>query len=475
MLLRLLDRAVWVSLLAFLLAGCCGIMLLLCHVTVPNWILPAAAIVALVVPRRITVPSMVPANRVVLTVVVMVVLLVAAALAYGALSTDSRHWDGAVAWDAKAARLTTLATLEQPWFRDPDVYCHSRDYPLLQPLLMALLERVLGCGRVLFPLIFLLTASVIGLALRRRTSPLHALVATIAFAVTPNLVNPTSGAFDSGYADGLLTMTVTVAVAGIVARDRAWLLIGCLLMVLAKPEGLFYGGALVAAVWVSGNSRLLPAATAGWLAGCVLQLSLQHDLQTFGASAAWLPTLAMAIAIAALLLGSDRWLGSSGTGLRRRRWIAVLGVPTMLVAGPLLLLMLTDNPGTFATYLSDPGRALSRITSIPSILIGGVNHAIARGTFGLTWLLPPLLWWLARRRPPCATTQLIGGICLLFGAIWMLPFLLSPNGDLTHHLRSTLPRLLDHGTGVAWFLTALLWHRLSSNADGDAGPQPMAS
>lgn len=86
----------------------------------------------------------------------------------------------------------------------------------------------------------------------------------------------------------------------------------------------------------------------------------------------------------------------------------------MLVAGPIRLLMLTDNPGTFATYLSGPGRALSRITSIPAILIGGVNHAIAHGTFGLTWLLPPLLWWLARRQPPCATTQLIDGICLLF-------------------------------------------------------------
>jgi hypothetical protein len=274
----------------------------------------------------------------------------------------------------------------------PDVYCHSRDYPLLQPLLMALFERALDCGRALFPLAFLLTASVIGLALRRRTSALAALLATV-----------------------------------------------------------------------------------GWLVGYALQLSLQHDLHTFGASAAWPPTLATAIAMAALLLASDRWLGTCSSGRRRRRWIAILGLPTMLIAGPLLMLMLTDNPGTFATYLSDPGRALSRITRIPSILIGAANHAIARGAFGLTWLLPPVLWWLARRRPACATSQLIGGICLLFGAIWLLPFLLSPIPDLTHHLRSTLPRLLDHGTGVAWLLTALLWHRLSSNAGDDTSPRPVAS
>ena len=317
----------------------------------------------------------------------------------------------------------------------------------------------------------------IGLSLRRRAAALPALLVTIAFAVTPNLVNPTSGAFDSGYADGMLAMTLTVAFAGIVIGDRAWLLLGCLLMVLTKPEGLFYGGALVAAIWVSGTSRLLLAATAGWLVGCVLQLSLQHDLQTSGASAAWLPTLVMAAAIAALLLVSDRWIGADPKALRRRRWVAVLAVPTMLIAGPLLLLSLTDNPGTFATYLSDPGRALSRLGSVPAIMIGGVNHAIGRGAFGLTWLLPPLLWWLARRRPACATTNLLGVALLLFAAIWMLPFLLFPSEDLTHHLRSTMPRLLNHGTGPAWLLIALLWHRLSLTGEHDSGSgsRPAAS
>ena len=191
--------------------------------------------------------------------------------------------------------------------------------------------------------------------------------------------------------------------------------------------------------------------------------------------AAALPTFAMAAVLAALLRGSDRWLGDREVARRRRRWIAILGVPTMLIAGPLLMLLLTDNPGTFATYLSEPGRAVERLTSIPSILIGGVNYAIARGAFGLTWLLLPVLWWLARRQPPCATSRLLGGIVLLFCSIWVLPFLLSPIDDMGHHLRSTLPRLLDHGTGAAWFLIALLWHRLASNANDEASPHPATS
>ena len=470
MTLRLLDRVTWVALLTMAITGCTGITLLLCHATVPSWVLPAAAILALLVPRRVTFPTEPPKSRAALITGIAIVLLVTAALAYGAMATTSRHWDGAVAWDAKAARLTLQATLEQPWFRDQHVYCHSRDYPLLQPLLISLGERTLGCGRLLFPLLFVLAASVLGLALRQSCSNRTSLWACVAFAVTPNLVNPTSGAFDSGYADGMLTTTVTVALAGIVAKDRAWLLIGCLLMVLTKPEGLFYGGALVTAVWVAGRTKLLPAASIGWLLGCSLQLPLQHDLNTFGMSSAWLPTLAMTIVLAALLIGSDRWLGTSATGMRRRRWIALIGAPSILIAGPLLMLTLSDSPGTFATYLSEPGRALERITRLPEIVLGSINYAIGRGAFGLTWLLVPLLWWFSRRRAPCATSKLLGGILLLFAIIWTLPFLLSPIENLPHHLRSTLPRLLDHGTGIAWLLIALLWHRLTSNAEDEASP-----
>ncbi len=67
MTLRLLDRAVWVCLLTLALAGGCGITLLLCHAAVPTWILPAAGIIALLVPRHFLAPPVQPATRGVVT------------------------------------------------------------------------------------------------------------------------------------------------------------------------------------------------------------------------------------------------------------------------------------------------------------------------------------------------------------------------------------------------------------------------
>ncbi|MCA8941766.1 MAG: hypothetical protein KDB80_04335, partial [Planctomycetes bacterium] len=40
-----------------------------------------------------------------------------------------------------------------------------------------------------------------------------------------------------------------------------------------------------------------------------------------------------------------------------------------------------------------------------------------------------------------------------------IPFLLSPEADLRHHLRSSADRLLLHWTGAAWLLTGLWWGR----------------
>ena len=53
-------------------------------------------------------------------------------------------------------------------------------------------------------------------------------------------------------------------------------------------------------------------------------------------------------------------------------------------------------------------------------------------------------------------------------AITALPFVLSPSGDLGHHLRSSLPRLLLHWVGPAWLVSAAWTERLL-----EATPAPL--
>lgn len=471
--LRSLDRALAVVLLTLALAGGGGVVFLLCHSQVPDWWLPAslaAAVAAAFVPRRAP-HAGTAAPRWLLWGGIVVFAVLATMLAYGALATPSRHWDGAAAWDVRARWLTAAPTLEQPFFRDLGVYSHSRDYPLLQPLLLALTERLGLSGRLWFVLAFLVAASAVGLAVWRRTANgAAAWLAALAFAVTPNLVNPTAGGFDSGYADGLLCACLSVAAAGIVASHGAWLLLGTFLCVLCKPEGLPYGAALVASLWLAGNTTLLRCALAGWLGGALLQVPLQRDLLSAGAASGFWVTALVVVAIAAVTLGSDRLLERRGATTTARLGLGLCAATVALIFAIVLFGAYGDAHSSFGNYLAQPSRLWSGLDKAPTIARGALHHGVLRGAFGLTWVLAAWSWFVLRKGEQDVGTRALTWLLVLLPAIWIAPFLLSPFDDLQHHLRSTLPRVLDHGVGAAWLAIAVAWSRLSG-----AAPLPTSS
>src|SRR5262249_33647687 len=126
----------------------------------------------------------------------LVVAAITGVLAWGALATGDRDWDGIVAWGLKANALAAAATLEQPLVARVDGFHHSPDYPPLQPLLVATI------GRWWFPVAYALLAAVVGMAVRRRTGDGALACATaLAVALTPDLIGTGGGSVDSGYAD----------------------------------------------------------------------------------------------------------------------------------------------------------------------------------------------------------------------------------------------------------------------------------
>lgn len=370
--------------------------------------------------------------------------LAIAIVAHGALATPSRHWDSVVAWDLKAAALTDAPTLEQPLFRDPAVYSHSRDYPLLQPLLMAMLERATGAGRALFPLQFAALLGAVWITARRTHAPHLAAAFVAAAALTPMFIAPTSGAFDSGYADGGLAALLALAAAGL-ALDQPLLLAAA--AVLQKPEGLAYGTALLAAVFWCGTPRAVAASTPTIAGAGALSLALQHDLLHGGQSSMLGPALAVAAVGAALAIAAD-------AGLRRcrmpPRWR--LALVAAAAAAAVAALQLLPAGSSLGSHLA-PGRALERIDDLPRTLLALGDWAWLRGRYGLAFVLPLLL--LAATWPRCvAMPAALWCWLALAPAVVALPFLLSPVGDLEHHLRSSLPRLLLHWAGVAWVVAA---------------------
>ena len=445
-----LERAVLgglAGLAVFALAACVAFT---CHAAVAAWWLPAAiAFGVLAVGPAAPWPSATPAHRGLVAAVVVALAAALVAVAYGALATPSRHWDGAVAWDTAAHFLAAGLSLEHPYFRDPAVLAYTRDYPPLQPLLVATLVHGGGptAGRVVFPLLYALLGLLVFVRVRRAGGDGNLpWLAAAGVLLVPTLTSPGGGGVDSGYGDALLLLATTAITAGLWQRHVVLLAGGAVLAVLAKPEGLVYAGAATAVAFVVGDRRCAVAAAAGWLGAAARWLPLQRELVTPGLVANGLADAAVAI------LGIAAVAGAATVATRRAwRWRARL-VLLAAAGGLVAVAFVCVAPGLPAggalhAFVDSPGRLLTRLDRVPALALGLCNHALLRGGCGLAfWSLvvaAPLLW---RRRADLAAPAafVLAGLCIV-----PLPFLLGPEPDLQHHLRSSLGRLLLHWTGPA--------------------------
>jgi hypothetical protein len=383
--------------------------------------------------------------------IVLALAGLATMMAHGALATESRHWDGVVAWDLKAKALATAPTLEQPFFRDPAVYSHSRDYPLLQPLALALAERWGLPGRLLFPAAYLSIVIAVAVAARRAgCNNRGALLFGLACGVTPMFVAPACGGFDSGYADGTLAASLAAVALGMTSRAPVFVAVGTLVMVMQKPEGLPYAGILATAFWLGRDTVMLRTSVLAGAIGGALVLALQHDLHSFGHPTQIGLTFLAVFTSAAIALGLDLALRRFGASWRWR-------VGSLLVAAPFAvasLALANGGDGIVGTHFASADHVLDRLDRLPHVLFFMVHWTFGSGRFGLTFVLPVVIAFLLRRRGGTVAPTLRTWI-LLAVPVCCAPFLLAPIEDLEHHLRSTMPRLLLHWCGVVWVWSAV--------------------
>lgn len=436
-------------------------VLLLLGLRVPPLLLPGAFVCGLVVAwhARAGAPlapplAEPPAPRWLSWSASAVLAITAVFVIHGSLASPSRHWDGAVAWDTRAFWLEVAPTLQQPFFADPAVASPARDYPLLQPLLIAAGNTLLGGngGRLLFPLVWSLLALLVGTTLRRTgSSGTIAWLGTAATMLTPILVSPTSGAVDSGYGDALLLLCVTTAAAGLLRQDPRLLFLGTLLAVVTKPEGIVHAGVITGVAWCVGERPLLRAAAGGLLLGGALWLPLQMRLPVREGGSAW-PLVAVLAACQVVLEALDALARRCSLQWRGRLLATLLALPLLALALPFLATASGALGGTMNAYLGDLGRPLERLSRVPAILLGAVNHGLLRGDFGLAfWAAGAgvLAAWRRGALRPLLPLALLATAGLL---VALTPFLLSPEEDLAHHVRSSMPRLLLHWLGAVMLL-----------------------
>lgn len=455
-----LDRFSCAALVAMCGFGVVAYIVLLVGASVPDWLLPVAGVFGCGVAcfRPAVATSQEPIAWPWLLAAMALLGTSVVAVAWGSLATPSRHWDGAVAWDVHASVLAAAPTLKQPFFAAGEVFNHSRDYPLLQPLLIAFGDRYFGVGRALFPVLYLLILVVGGCAMRHRCGQRLALAGTVALGLTPFLVSPGSGGADSGYADMLLLLATTTVAAGLLRRDGLLLSLGACLAVMSKPEGLAYGVLPALIVAVAGDRMAFRASCMGWLVGAIAWLPLHVYLASSSVPAG------LMIAVFAFLLvamwGVDRLL-LRDLRVRTRGLLLLMGfVLCAVLAG--VVLYAAGNHGTLGAYLGEPGRLLQRLPRLPAVLLGMLEYGLLK-KFGLTFAIP-LVLIVARLckqigPPPMVLGAWLGlGLCTI-----MLPFFLSPETDLEHHLKSSMERLLLHWIGPAW-LVVIAW--LSTSRPG---------
>jgi hypothetical protein len=438
---------------------------------VPDWWLPVSLALgvgaaAMLQPGSLPNQESAPAPRVAIALLLLVVAACFGATAHGAVVTPSRHWDGAASFDAKVFWLTDAPTLQQPFFAADGVFHHSPDYPLLQALLVACTDRLVpGIGRAALPLLYLLLCAVVAAALhRRRVHPLLRVGVTTAVAVTPALVSSSSGAVDSGYSEVALLLATTTIAAGLLNGAALWFGLGLGLAVITKPEGAFYAIGALAVVLARDDRALTRAAFVALLLAGVTWLPVRAALlHTAVGPAAPAAFVTAALGGAALI----RFTGSCSHP-ERARWLALLALPVVgLLALPWLAPLFAANSG-LGVYLRQADSALAGLGNLPAYLAAFAEYGIARLRLGASLLLPiAALAIAAATRRPLGDGQPAKFLAIGL-AITSLPFVLSPEDDLDHHIRSSLPRLLLHWIGPAWLVSAAWTDRLL-----EAAPAPL--
>jgi len=476
--MKLFDLALFPA----LTMACFGVLahaLFLAGSVVPSWTLPACAAMAALWlvwrPFSVSAVDRSPASRTILVASVVLVLGIVVWASWTSCITPDRSWDGLVSWTLRAEALGAPADLSKAFFKQPEVFAHSRAYPLLQPGLLALLGDLLGqqTARLLFPFLFLsLFVLILATARRMGVSWNASLVLATAFSITPGYLDVGAGAIDSGYGDLCLAYAVALGAAGLLLEDSMLLFLACLLLPWIKPEGTAYAILIAACLVLGSNKHNLRAAAGGLGIAFLLWLPLRARLSFAPTTLSWLPGLLVLGLFPAVQELFGRWCRG------RVKWLLLgclaLGLALAAFLGRSALLQSTDPLlRDFASHLGD---AVQRIPSLPAMLLGWGYALVTFKAVGFAFVLLIPAFFLSRDRLEVGGRRLWAFLLIALG-LFFVALLLSPEHDVAHELRSRLSRLLLQIVPVAWLLVVQAWallpgDTLTSQLPAGEGPHP---
>ncbi|MCB9882762.1 MAG: hypothetical protein H6832_11600 [Planctomycetes bacterium] len=372
------------------------------------------------------------------------------------ITTGPREWDGRVAWELRAVRLSTGGYF-QPFFTEIGVYSPAREYPLLQPLVLADLSRIVGLetARFVFPALFVvLVVGIFGTLERGLGRPVAILMAA-SFFVLPGFIGTGAGNIDSGYGElivALFLCGVGSALAGAPGSSRttrwqtALFCVSVAGLPMLKPEGTAYAWlALIAGIHaLPKHGVVLGSVFTGISCGLVAAVRA-HAIPM---QAERIVLVACAPLVVILMRAA---LDSVPAARRALRTVIVAGTVGLLIAATLMLVTVSGSmdavvDGGFA-------RVASRLRDLPRMLLGSVAVAFDVRKFALLWGLTALA--LASRSRTADGQRALGAFVVLGLVAAFASLFLVPENDLDHELVSRFDRLLLQWTAPAWVFVGL--------------------
>lgn len=426
-------------------------VLLLLGLPIGPWLVPVAGLLAAALRRPERARFDHPA-------VLGVVAIAALAIAYGSIATADRSWDGLATWTANARWLAVDGTLEQPYFRDPDVFHYARGYPLLQPILLALGMTWFGelGGRVLFPLLWLLLVTGLEAPLARAgLDPKPRRLAVLGLALVPIFIEPGGGGAASGFAD-LLVAALVLHAAVALAEDRpALAAVTGLLLPMAKTEGLVHVLILLGLAALAGRSRAAVGTALGASVGLALTVPLQQQIRTPDLALGWASLLPATVPVVVLTLG---------LALRARRTRTV-ALALILIAPAGLLWLGAFDRTVIGQTLQSLARLELEFSALPSIVGQGLLTLVHVRKLGLTFVLAVVTVVLVSRRCGLGPLRPLLVALLLAGTAIVLFVADRPPETIDLFLREGMARYTAQWIGVAWLLIGLGWARLAAHPE----------
>ncbi len=424
-------------------------VLLLLGLPIGPWLVPVAGLLAAALRRPERARFDHPA-------VLGVVAIAALAIAYGSIATADRSWDGLATWTANARWLAVDGTLEQPYFRDPDVFHYARGYPLLQPILLALGMTWFGelGGRVLFPLLWLLLVTGLDAPLARAgLDPKPRRLAVLGLALVPIFIEPGGGGAASGFAD-LLVAGLVLHAAVALAEDRpALATVTGLLLPMAKTEGLVHVLILLGLAALAGRRQAAIGTALGAALGLALSVPLQQQIRSPDVALGWASLLPATLPFAVLGLGL-------ALHARRTRRLALVAT---LVAPACLLWIGAFDRTVLGQTLQNFARLDLAFEELPAIAGQGVLTLVQVRKLGLTFVLAAATVVVVSRRCGLGSLRPLLAALLLAGTAILLFLADRPPEAIDLFLREGMVRYTAQWTGVAWLLIGLGWARLAAH------------